>query len=173
MPSMICFDCASSNDSASKRASSARLRQYFACPSINLLPRLRVAPISYQNGATAQSRSPAAGERLPVCLRAAAIAATVTELSGFHSGREFAAWLGLVPRQNSSWTTYNWLRDKPVAADEASSRRRSTAFARLARRVPWIYFFQNGFAISPSTSAEKPKSLRWSCEHEASSSRER
>ena len=32
----------------------------------------------------------------------AAIAATVTEPSGFRSGREFAAWLGLVLRQNST-----------------------------------------------------------------------
>src|SRR5262249_18891319 len=30
------------------------------------------------------------------------IAATVVEPSGFRSGREFAAWLGLVPRQNST-----------------------------------------------------------------------
>jgi Amt family ammonium transporter len=35
------------------------------------------------------------------------------------------------------------------------------------------HFFQNGFTISLSTSAEKPTSLRWSCENEASSSRER
>ena len=33
---------------------------------------------------------------------ATAIAATVTEPSAFRSGREFAAWLGLVPRQNST-----------------------------------------------------------------------
>jgi transposase len=33
---------------------------------------------------------------------ATAIAATVTEPGGFRSGREFAAWLGLVPRQNST-----------------------------------------------------------------------
>src|SRR5262249_11779111 len=33
---------------------------------------------------------------------ATAIAATVTAPSGFRSGREFAAWLGLVPRQNST-----------------------------------------------------------------------
>jgi transposase len=33
---------------------------------------------------------------------ATAIAATVTEPSGFCSGREFAAWLGLVPRQSST-----------------------------------------------------------------------
>src|SRR5262245_60691325 len=31
-----------------------------------------------------------------------AIAATVVEPSGFRSGREFAAWLDLVPRQNST-----------------------------------------------------------------------
>src|SRR5271155_1544352 len=33
---------------------------------------------------------------------ATAITATVAEPGGFHSGREFAAWLGLVPRQNST-----------------------------------------------------------------------
>ena len=33
---------------------------------------------------------------------ATAIAATVVEPSGFRSGREFAAWLGLVPRQHST-----------------------------------------------------------------------
>ena len=33
---------------------------------------------------------------------ATAIAATVVEPSGFRSGREFAAWLGMVPRQNST-----------------------------------------------------------------------
>ena len=33
---------------------------------------------------------------------ATAIAATVTDPRVFKSGREFAAWIGLVPRQNSS-----------------------------------------------------------------------
>lgn len=35
-------------------------------------------------------------------LTASAIAATVPEATNFKSGRDFAAWLGLVPRQNSS-----------------------------------------------------------------------
>jgi transposase len=35
-------------------------------------------------------------------LAATAIAATVPDPSAFRSGREFAAWLGLVPRQNST-----------------------------------------------------------------------
>jgi transposase len=37
-----------------------------------------------------------------VRLIATAIASTVVEASGFRSGREFAAWLGLVPRQHST-----------------------------------------------------------------------
>src|SRR5262249_17590115 len=37
---------------------------------------------------------------------ATAIAATVVEPSGFRSGREFAAWLGLVPRQHSTGGKY-------------------------------------------------------------------
>jgi transposase len=35
-------------------------------------------------------------------ITATAIAVTVTDPSHFRSGREFAAWLGLTPRQNSS-----------------------------------------------------------------------
>ena len=35
-------------------------------------------------------------------ITATALAATVTDPSGFRSGRQLAAWLGLVPRQNSS-----------------------------------------------------------------------
>ena len=35
-------------------------------------------------------------------ITASAIAATVTDPSQFQSGRQFAAWIGLVPRQNSS-----------------------------------------------------------------------
>jgi transposase len=35
-------------------------------------------------------------------ITATAIAATVTDPSHFRSGREFAAWLGLIPRPNSS-----------------------------------------------------------------------
>ena len=33
---------------------------------------------------------------------ASAIAATITDVSSFHSGRQLAAWIGLVPRQSSS-----------------------------------------------------------------------
>jgi transposase len=52
-------------------------------------------------------RSDAASRRLATIpgvgpITATAIAATVTDPSGFRSGRQFAAWLGLVPRQNSS-----------------------------------------------------------------------
>jgi transposase len=52
-------------------------------------------------------RSDAASRRLATIpgvgpITATAIAATVTDPSCFRSGRQFAAWLGLVPRQNSS-----------------------------------------------------------------------
>lgn len=39
---------------------------------------------------------------------ATAIAATVAEPGAFHGGREFAAWLGLVPRQNSTGAKRAW-----------------------------------------------------------------
>lgn len=35
-------------------------------------------------------------------ITATALAASVPDPGGFKSGRQFAAWLGLVPRQNSS-----------------------------------------------------------------------
>jgi len=52
-------------------------------------------------------RANAASKRLETIpgvgfITATAIAATVTDPSHFTSGRQFAAWLGLVPRQNSS-----------------------------------------------------------------------
>lgn len=55
----------------------------------------------------AQHRSDASSRRLESIpgkgvLAATAIAATVPDPSAFKSGREFAAWIGLVPRQNST-----------------------------------------------------------------------
>jgi transposase len=55
----------------------------------------------------AQHRSNEASRRLETIpgigvIGATAIAATVTDPTMFKSGREFAAWIGLVPRQNSS-----------------------------------------------------------------------
>ena len=55
----------------------------------------------------AQHRSNEASQRLETIpgigvIGATAIAATVTDPTVFKSGREFAAWIGLVPRQNST-----------------------------------------------------------------------
>jgi transposase len=55
----------------------------------------------------AQHRSSEASRRLETIpgirvIGATAIAATVTDPTVFKSGREFAAWIGLVPRQSSS-----------------------------------------------------------------------
>jgi transposase len=55
----------------------------------------------------AQHRASEASRRLETIpgigmIGATAIAATVTDPTAFKSGREFAAWIGLVPRQNSS-----------------------------------------------------------------------
>src|SRR5262249_8365405 len=83
---------------------------------------------------------------------ATALAATVVEPSGFRSGREFAAWLGLVPRQNSTGGKHrlggvskrgnqylrrvlihrasaNWLRSKAPKARSVGDRARSAATA--------------------------------------------
>lgn len=56
---------------------------------------------------TAWHKSNAASQRLATIpgigiVTATAIAATVPDASAFRSGREFAAWVGLTPRQNSS-----------------------------------------------------------------------
>lgn len=53
------------------------------------------------------ARASAASQRLETIpgvglITAAAIAASVPDPSVFRSGRQFTAWLGLVPRQNSS-----------------------------------------------------------------------
>ena len=55
----------------------------------------------------AQHRASDASQRLETIpgigiIGATAIAATVTDPTAFKSGREFAAWIGLVPRQNST-----------------------------------------------------------------------
>ena len=55
----------------------------------------------------AQHRASDASRRLETIpgigvIGATAIAATITDPSVFKSGREFAAWIGLVPRQNST-----------------------------------------------------------------------
>jgi transposase len=54
-------------------------------------------------------------------LGASAIAATVTDASAFRSGRDFAAWIGLVPRQDSTggqreaWADLEARRPLPAA----------------------------------------------------------
>lgn len=87
--------------------------------SIPALARAALRPLVAQLRATEHStralddeimtwhKNNAASQRLATIpgvgfLTASAIAATVPDPSFFRSGREFAAWLGLVPRQNSS-----------------------------------------------------------------------
>jgi transposase len=74
---------------------------------------------------------------------ATAITATVPDAAAFRSGREFAAWLGLVPRQNSSGgkarlggiskqgNTY--LRRQLIVGAHSVLR-----WSKEARRDPWI-----------------------------------
>ena len=67
------------------------------CGDILARPPLKPS-LKPQAGSTARRRTSS-----PIGpIIATAIAATVVEPSGFRSGREFAAWLGLVPRQNST-----------------------------------------------------------------------
>jgi transposase len=55
-----------------------------------------------------QHRSSEASQRVEAIpgigvIGATAIVATVTDPTIFRSGRDFAAWIGLVPRQDSTW----------------------------------------------------------------------
>src|SRR5204862_4379532 len=60
-----------------------------------------------ERGIHAQHRASEASRRLETIpgvgvIGATAIAATIADPSAFKSGRELAAWIGLVPRQNST-----------------------------------------------------------------------
>jgi transposase len=69
--------------------------------------QLQAAVAAMEQQLTAWHKSNPVSQRLATIpgigpIIATAIAATVVEASGFRSGREFAAWLGLVPRQHST-----------------------------------------------------------------------
>ena len=69
--------------------------------------QLQAAVAAMEEQLTAWHKSNPVSQRLATIpgigpIIATAIASTVVEASGFRSGREFAAWLGLVPRQHST-----------------------------------------------------------------------
>lgn len=71
------------------------------------IEQLETAVAALEKQLMAWHKSNAVSQRLATIpgigpIIATAIAATVAEPTGFRSGREFAAWLGLVPRQNST-----------------------------------------------------------------------
>ena len=69
--------------------------------------QLQAAVAAMEEQLTAWHKSNPVSQRLATIpgigpIIATAIASTVVDASGFRSGREFAAWLGLVPRQHST-----------------------------------------------------------------------
>jgi len=71
------------------------------------IEQLEAAVAALEKQLMAWHKSNAVSQRLATVpgigpIIATAIAATVTEPNGFRSGREFAAWLGLVPRQHTT-----------------------------------------------------------------------
>lgn len=81
-------------------------RQVLAVLAVQI-EQIEVAIAALEKQLTAWHKSNAVSQRLATIpgigpIIATAIAATVAEPSAFRSGREFAAWLGLVPRQNST-----------------------------------------------------------------------
>jgi transposase len=82
-----------------------QLEQLMAAVAWAFSPRAR--PVGIEQQLTAWHRSNPVSQRLASIpgigpIIATALAATVVEPIGFASGREFAAWLGLVPRQHST-----------------------------------------------------------------------
>jgi transposase len=76
-------------------------------PLVALLIELRLQIKTIEKELLAWHRTSQESRRLETIpgvgfIAATAIAATVTDPSHFKSGREFSAWLGLTPRQNSS-----------------------------------------------------------------------
>ena len=74
---------------------------------VGQLAALQVQIRTLERGIHAQHRASAASQRLETIpgigvIGATALAATVTDPSAFKSGRELAAWIGLVPRQHST-----------------------------------------------------------------------
>ena len=79
-------------------------------------------------------------------ISATALAASVTDPAAFRSGREFSAWLGLVPRQNSSGgkdklgriskMANRYLRKLLVVGATSLVRRARTADTAAANWVP-------------------------------------
>jgi transposase len=88
---------------------------------------------------TADARSTELGRRLMAIpgvgpLLASALVATVADPSIFRSGRDLAAWIGLVPRQNSSGGKERYLRQMLVVGAMAVIRYAE----RSATRRPWL-----------------------------------
>ena len=74
---------------------------------IDQLAALQEQIAKLEQGIRAQHRASDVSRRLETIpgigvIGATAITATVTDANAFRSGREFAAWIGLVPRQNST-----------------------------------------------------------------------
>ena len=75
---------------------------------------------------------------------ATAIASTVTDPSDFKSGRDFAAWIGLVPRQHSTGARSGSAAspNREIAISDGYSSSAATAVVRHARqhpqKHPWI-----------------------------------
>jgi hypothetical protein len=63
---------------------------------------VQLAPFSTNRDWAADIPADLATSDVTDAVRLSAIAATVPDASVFRNGREFAAWLGLVPRQNST-----------------------------------------------------------------------
>src|SRR5579863_7598498 len=76
-------------------------------PPMNEITTLEAAVAALEKQRMAWHKSNPASQPLATIpgigpIIATAIAATVVQASGFRSGRQFAAWLGLVPRQHST-----------------------------------------------------------------------
>lgn len=81
--------------------------RHVLCSLIDQIEHLKKEITEFDKGMTAWHRAHADSQRLATIpgvgiVTASAIIAAIGDGKQFHSGREFAAWIGLVPRQSSS-----------------------------------------------------------------------
>ena len=69
---------------------------------------------------------------------ATAIAATIADPNTFRSGREFAAWLGLVPRQNSTGGGISKRGDSYLCRLLVNSAHTVLLCSKAAKNDPWL-----------------------------------
>ena len=99
---------------------------------------------------------------------ATAIAATVPDPTVFRSGRDFAAWIGLVPREDSTGGKPSSVRSRNrgslFAPHSGGRSRRGIAYARQnPEKYPWLtgLLARKPFKVAAVALANKTARIAW------------